>query len=196
MTVTERDKRALALLAVVAVLVFGWYFLSEDDRTRVVAASTESIPAAEKRLQRLRQQAASVPGKEQVLATVGAELAVREKGLIQAETAAQAQAQLLQIIRRVARGQSTPIDLRNTEIGQVKPFGDKYGEVLVAVNFEAGIEQLVTFLADLTAQKELIGTSDLRIGTANPKQKTMPVRITISALVRRELIPEKKGSAL
>jgi hypothetical protein len=196
MTVTERDKRALVLLAVVATIILGWYFLSEDEDTQVVAASTESIPAAEKRLHRLRQQAASVPGKEQVLATVSAELAAREKGLIQADTAAQAQAQLLQIIRRVARGQSTPIDLRNTEIGQVRPFGDKYGEVLVAVNFEAGIEQLITFLADLTSQKELIGTTDLRIGQANPKQKTMPVRITISALVRKELIPEKKGSAL
>jgi hypothetical protein len=160
---TDRDRRALLVLGVVAALILGWYFLSDDSGTEVVAASTESIPAAEKRLQRLKQQAASVAGKEQVLATVSSELAAREKGLIQAETAAQAQAQLLQIIRRVARGQSNPIDLRNTEIGQVKPFGDTYGEVIVAVNFEAGIEQLVTFLADLTAQKELIGTSDLRI---------------------------------
>jgi hypothetical protein len=192
---TDRDRRALALLAVVAVLILGWHFLSEDE-TPVVAASAESIPAAEKRLQRLKQQAASVPGKEQVFASVTAELAAREQGLIQADTAAQAQAQLLQIVRRIARAQSTPIDLRNTEIGQVKAFGDKYGEVAVAVNFEAGIEQLLQFLADLTAQKELIGTSDVRIGTANPKAKTMPVRITLSALVRRELVPEKRGSGL
>jgi hypothetical protein len=81
-------------------------------------------------------------------------------------------------------------------MGQVRPFGDHYGEVLVAVNFEAGIEQLVNFLAAITAQKELIGTSDMRIGVANPKLKKMPVRITLSGLVRKELIPEKRGASL
>ena len=195
MTLTDRDKRALLLLVVVGALIGGWYLLSPDDTPRVVAASVDSIPAAENRLRKLRQQAAAVPGKQQILASVSAELSEREKGLIQADTAAQAQAQLLQIVRRIAKAQATPIDLRNTEIGQVKPFGDKYGEVAVSITFEGGIEQLITFLTDLTAQKELIGTSDVRIGGANPKQKTMPVRITLSALVRRELVPEKKGTA-
>lgn len=194
MKLAARDKRALAILAVAAVAIGIWYFLPEDGK-QVVAVSTSSIPATEKRLQRLKEQAATVPGKEQVLATVTGELRVREKGLIQADTAAQAQAQLLQIVRRIARAQATPIELRNAEIGQVKPFADQYGEVAVAVNFEAGIEQLITFLADVTAQKELIGTSELRIGSANPKQKTMPVRMTLTALVRRELVPDKKGSA-
>ncbi|HYO83870.1 MAG TPA: type II secretion system protein GspM [Bryobacteraceae bacterium] len=190
---SDRDRRALTLLAVVVALILGWYFFSGDDpATVVVPASSDSIPAAEKRLARLRQIAAGVPGKEQVLKQVGDELATREKGLIQAETAAQAQAQLLQILRKVARDQPNPIDLRNTEIGQVKRFGDRYGEVIVSATFDTGIDQLLNLLSGLTAQKELIGTSEVRIGTANPKQKTMPVRITISGLVRRELIPENK----
>ena len=191
---SDRDRRALILLAGVAMLILGWYFTSEEDGAPLVAASTETIPAAEKRLARLKQLAATVPGKQVVLDQVAAELAAREKGLIPAATAAQAQAQLLQIVTRIARAQPNPIALRNTEMGQVKAFDDNYGEVAVAVNFESGIEQLVNFLADLTTQKELIGTSDLRIGSANPKQKTMPIRITISGLVRRDLIPDKKGS--
>ena len=191
---TDRDRRALIILGVIATLILAWYFTSEDDGTTVVTASTETIPAAEKRLARLKQLAATVPGKQLVLEQVSAELATREKGLIPAATAAQAQAQLLQIVTRIARSQPNPIALRNTEMGQVKAFDDSYGEVAVAVNFESGIEQLVNFLADLTTQKELIGTSDLRIGTANPKQKTMPIRITISGLVRRDLIPDKKGA--
>ena len=191
---SERDRRAVILLGVVAVLILGWYFSTDDDVAPVVAASTETIPAAEKRLARLKQLAATVPGKQVVLDQVAAELATREKGLIPAATAAQAQAQLLQIVARIAKGQPNPIALRNTEMGQIKAFDDHYGEVAVAVNFESGIEQLINFLADLTTQKELIGTSDLRIGSANPKQKTMPIRITISGLVRRDLIPDKKGT--
>jgi hypothetical protein len=192
MRLGERDKRALVLLGVAVLLV---YFFSGDDVPQVVGASVNSIPLAERQLARLKEQAAAVPGKEHALAGLNAELARREDGLIQAETAAQAQAQLLQIVRRIAREQENPIELKNTEIGQVKAFGDQYGEVALSVNFEAGIEQLINFLSHLTTQKELIGTTDVRIGTANPKQKTMPVRLTLTALVRKELIPEKKGSA-
>jgi hypothetical protein len=53
---------------------------------------------------------------------------------------------------------------------------------------------LVQLLSDITAQGEIIGVNDVRIGAANPKEKTMPVRLTVSGLVRRELVPEKKGS--
>jgi Type II secretion system (T2SS), protein M subtype b len=195
MTITERDRRALMLLAGVAVLVVGWSVFSSDDIPATVSGTPDNIPAAERRLDRLRQLSAAVPGKQQLLAQVSTELEGREKGLIQADTAAQAQAQLLQVIRTLARKQATPIELRNTEIGSVKAFGDHYGEVAVSVNFEAGIEQLMNFLADLTAQKETIGTTDLRIGSANPKQKTMPVRLTLSGLVRRELVPKQRGAS-
>jgi hypothetical protein len=189
----DRDRRALLLLIPVASLIILYALLSGDDSVAPVVESIDNIPAAEKRLQRLRQLAASVPGKEQVLAQARAELEQREQGLIQADTAAQAQAQLLQTLRQLAKAQTTPIDLRNTEMGQVKPFGDRYGEVAVSANFECGIEQLLNLLADLTAQKEIIGTTELRIGSAHPKQKTMPVRLTISGVVRRELVADKKG---
>ena len=116
--------------------------------------------------------------------------------MIRADTAAQAQAQLLQILRKLAKKQTPPIDLRNTEIGMVKAFGDKYGEVTVALNFESRIDQLINLLSDVTAQKEIIGVNDMRIGGAHPKEKTMPVRLTISGLVRRELVPDKKGQWL
>ena len=197
MTLTDRDRRAVMLLVPTLLLSAGYWWTTRDTTPAIVGASgVNSIPLAEKRLQRLRQVAATVPGKEQVLQQVTTELASREKNLIQADTAAQAQAHLLQIIRKIAKSPDINIELRNTELGKVQPYGDSYGEVNVAVNFEARIEQLVNFLSDLTAQKELIGTTDMHIGTATPKQKTMPVRITISALVRKELLPDKKGPGL
>ena len=192
MTLQDRDKRALILLAVTATVLIGWWATGNNDAPAPVVAAIDSVPSAEKRLARLRLLSASVPGKQQLLDQVSSELNDREKGLIQADTAAQAQAQLLQILRKLAKNQSPPIDLRNTEIGSVKTFGDKYGEVTVALNFESRIDQLINLLSDVTSQKEIIGVNDMRIGSANPKEKTMPVRLTVSGLVRRELVPDKK----
>jgi hypothetical protein len=195
MKLQEREKKFLIFWIVAMTLGLGWWVLSKDDGPAPVVQAVDNIPSAEKRLTRLRQLSASVPGEEEALQRASAELAAREKGLIQADTAAQAQAQLLQIMRKLGKAQSSPIDMRNSEIGQVKPYGEKYGEVAVSLNFEAHIEQLVQLLSDLTAQKEIIGVSDLRVGSATPKEKMVPIRLTVSALVRRELVPDKKGSA-
>jgi hypothetical protein len=195
MKLQDREKKLLIGWAVVMTLGLGYWAMSKDEGPAPVVQAVDNIPSAEKRLARLRQLAASVPGKQEVLEQVSAELADREKGLIQADTAAQAQAQLLQILRKLGKAQSAPIDMRNSEIGQVKPYGDKYGEVAVSLSFEAHIEQLVQLLSDLTAQKEIIGVNDLRVGSANPKEKTVPVRLTVSGLVRRELVPDKRGPA-
>jgi hypothetical protein len=195
MKLQEREKKVLIFWAVAMTLGLGWWALSKDDGPAPVVQAVDNIPSAEKRLTRLRQLSASVPGEEEALQRASAELAEREKGLIQADTAAQAQAQLLQIMRKLGKAQSSPIDMRNSEIGQVKPYGEKYGEVAVTLNFESHIEQLVQLLSDLTAQKEIIGVSDLRVGTATPREKVVPIRLTVSALVRRELVPDKKGPA-
>jgi hypothetical protein len=191
----ERDRRALILGAFIVVLMTAYWWTGRTPEASAGAAAISSIPAAERRLQRVQQLSATVPGKEQVLQTVRAELEAREKNLLQADTAAQAQAQLLQIIRKVAKAPGTNIEIRNTEIGQIRAYGADYGEVAIALNFDARIEQLVNFLSDLTAEKELISTTDLRIGAANPKLKVMPVRVTVSGLVRKDLIPNKKGAS-
>ena len=72
-----------------------------------------------------------------------AELAAREKGVIQADTLAQAQAQLVQIVRRLTNAQRPPIEIRSVEIGQARLLGEQYGEIWVPMSFECRIEQLV-----------------------------------------------------
>jgi type II secretion system (T2SS) protein M len=158
-----------------------------------VVAPVDSVERAEKRLEILKRAAATVPGKEGVLAHVSNELAKRETGLIAADTAAQAQAQLLQTIKRVARTEG--LEIRQVELGRPQPFADAYGEVMVSVSSDCQIDQLVNLMADLTAQPEIAATSEIRVGLANAKKKTMPVRLTISGIVPRKLVPEKKGLA-
>src|SRR4051794_7378112 len=92
----------LAILVIVPLLILVRLGVFSGSDTPGVVAPTESIPAAERRLERLRQLAATVPGKEEVLKQAAAEVQAREAGVLQADTAAQAQAQLLDVIRQAA----------------------------------------------------------------------------------------------
>ena len=83
--------------------------------------------------------------------------------------------------------------MSGSEFSPVKQFGSSYGEVTVTISAECGIEQLLNFMADLSSQPELIATSSMQLGQANPKKKTLPVRMTISGLVPKRLAPERKS---
>lgn len=196
MSLSDRDRRALSFLGVAAFLsAIYWFATSWPTSTTTVKAVTpvDSVDRAEKVLTSLRKQAATVPGKEAVLKQVSVELAEREKGLIKGDTAAQAQAQLVQILREVAKNQSPPLDVRGVELGPVRSFGDAYGEVSVSVTLDCRVDQLVNYMAFLSAQPEIFATDEVRVTASNPKLKNMPVRLTVSGLVPRKLVPVKKG---
>lgn len=193
MKLAQRDKRALAVLAVAGVALTVFLRVSGGSGEAVAVRATGTIESAERRLARVRRVAATLDGKRQVLKQVTDELALREKGIIQAQTAPQAQAQLLDIVRRVARAQTPrPLEFGGVDLQQPAKFGD-YGEVRIAIPFTCQIEDLVNFLADLTKQPEAIATTDLRIVAQDQKKKTISVRLTVSGVVPRRLVPEKKG---
>ncbi len=191
MTLQPRERRAIALLAVSAILAIAYRFWPEDSGTVVVAPTSDSVALAEKRLAKLRDTAAAVPAKQDIYKKVSRDLAAREKGLIQAETVAQAQAQLIQIVRRVGGAENPPVEIRSTELGTVRPLGDAYGELSISVQIECRIDQLVNILAAIPAQPELISTSDLRVTSTSAKDKTVGVRLTISGIVPRRLAPQR-----
>ena len=41
-----------------------------------------------------------------------------------------------------------------------------------------------------------LATSEMRISSAKPKEKTLNVRLTLSGVVPRKLVPEQKGVSL
>lgn len=190
---TDREKRLVLIGAFAAVMMLVYYFTSSESTAPVVEARGMDAATAERRLTRMRLAAASVGGREELLKKVQGELAIREKGILQADTAAQAQALLLQVLRRVSNEQPQPIQIRNFEPGLVRALGEDYGEVSVSVSMDCRPEQLVNLLADLTKQKELISTTDIRAGMAHPKEKVMPVRLTVAGVVPRKLVPVRKG---
>ena len=195
MTTGTLDRRLVFLLvgslAVALVLRFGVY----SDSSAPVVAVSETIPQAEQRLDQLRRIAATVDGKEAVKKQADAELAVREKGLIQADTESQARAQLLELTTNIAR--SNGIETHGMDEFHDKPVSGDYGEISVTVSFNCAIEQLVNFLAALSNQPEILATNEIRVAGGHDKKKNVQVRLSVSGLVPRKLLPadSKKGLA-
>lgn len=203
MSLSARERRSLAALGVSIVLSAIYYFATSSSGAPAVvpaAASAGSVAANEARLLRLRDVAATVPAKDAVLQDVQKQLAQREKGIIQAPTVPQAQAQIIQIVRGVLDAETPPIQIRAQELGSIAPLGDAYGVTSVAVQIECSVETLVNVLAALSARPELIYTDGVRVTSANnPKEKTLGVRLAVAGVVPRALLPRnqqntKKGA--
>lgn len=196
MTLGQRDRRALMLLGGAAIVCVVLWLVLPAERQPALVGAVDTIPAAAKRLSKVRQLALTFPAEDRSRQTAAAQLAAREKGMLQADTPAQAQAQLVQIMRRLAAAQESPIDVRSAEVGKTQPLGDSYGEVTIPVSFTCRIDQLVNLLADITAQPELLAAGGLRITPGDAKEKTVNVRLTLSAVAPRRLVPEKRGTGL
>jgi hypothetical protein len=180
-------------LLVIALVLGGiLYFALPQPATVAAGAVSDNIEGMERRLARMREIAATLPAHEAALKQVSTDLSDREHGLIQADTAAQAQASLIEIARR--SGKTEQIDIRGGEFSAPRAFGD-YGLVYATVTFDCHIEQLINFLADLSQQPELVVPSEERIVSGNPKDKTVTVRMVLAGAVAKKLVPEKKGLA-
>lgn len=196
MNQAQRNKRALmALTAALAIAGILEYGLPANPAAAPAGGSVASDPAAAlKRLTRLREIAATAPVREAAMKQVTADLSARERGMIQAETAPQAQAALLEIASRV--GKAEQLDVRGGDFAAPKTFGD-YGLVYATITFDCHIEQLVNFLADLAKEPELVVPAEERITAVNAaasvKDKLMNVRMVLAGVVPKKLVPEKKG---
>lgn len=191
---SDKDKRALSLLgAAIVVAAVLWFWPQSDDTAAAVVSSTANTPQAlETQLQKMRRKEAEAPAKLAVAKDLDIQLKQRERGLIVADTLAQAQAQLASVLRQTGRAQG--MEFRAVSMGQPRIHEGEYGEILVTAGSECRIEQLVNFLADLTKRGEIVSTEDLRITAANPREKTLSVQLTLGALVPKRLVPEKKGT--
>jgi hypothetical protein len=191
MTLGSLDRRTQTILVAGAALLIPaavWRFgLFSGSQT--VAA--EAIPVAEKRLESFRGKAASVPEKEARLEKAQAELATREKGILKADTKAQAQSHLLELVQAIAGANG--IEVHGFERMGEAVLSPDYGEVTVEVAFACQIEQLVNLMASLADQPQILATGALRVNGGTDKKKVIQVHLTVGALVARKLLPERKG---
>lgn len=193
MTIESRDRRALMFLAGALALTGAVYFWPQQ--TPETVAATGSLDQARARLEQLRADGGRLPERLERLKTAQTELAAEEKGLIQAASPAQAQAQLIQIVRRVGRAQNPPLEPRILDQGNLRLFGEFYSQIQLSISMECQIDQLVNFLADVAAQPELLALEELHVNAqGNNKQKAIAVRLTIAGLGPASLIA--KGGRL
>jgi len=193
-TGTFDRKIALRLGAGIAAILI-LKFVVFADRQPAVVGTVESVPMALKRLEKVREVAGTVPAREALLKQAAAELDTREKGMLKADTAAQAQAQLQDTLHRI--GLSNGIDIRGMEDWRVKPLGNDYGEASVSVRFSCTIEQLVNFLSALANVPELLSTNEINVTGNTDKNKVIQVRLTLAGVVSKKVAQEKRsGSAL
>jgi hypothetical protein len=186
---TQRERVLLMLLAPALLIVLLLVFLPAG--TAAPAADPGSVELAQQRLKGLRILKSLVPAREATMKQTSDDLAVRERGLVPGDTAAQAQAALLEAARRV--GKADQLDIRGGDFPPPKAFAD-YGMVFTTISFECHIEQLVNYLADLGRQPELMVPMEQRITAGQDrKQKILLVRMILAGVVSKKLIPEKKG---
>ena len=189
----QSNRRALVWLAAGVAVVLILRFTVARDSSPVVVPAAESVPAAEKRLDSLRHKAATLAGEEALLKQAKDELKTREKGILEAPTAQQAQAQLVEIIHKVAYANG--FDVKGVEaMPQPKLLGSDYATVAVTETFVCGIDQLVNFLAALGNEPQLLSTEQIQITGGSDKKKNIQVRLTLAGVVPRKLAPEKKGA--
>jgi Tfp pilus assembly protein PilO len=189
----DRKHAAALLVSVVLFALFEYGPFGNHSSTPTVVAPTESIPMAEKRLEKLRQAAATVAAKEKILKQAQTELATRESGLLKGDTQAQAQAQLSELVQSVAK--SNGIEIHGVERWTEAVVTPDYGEVGVEVAFTCGIEQLINLLAALADQQQILATNEVRISGGTDKKKLIQVRLVVSGVVPRSLLPQKKIGA-
>jgi hypothetical protein len=195
MTLSPGGRRAISWAAVSLIVPAIWSLWPESSQPVVaVAAAADSVSLAEKQLAKLREAAATVPQKQEILNQVSGDLALRDKGVIVADTAQQAQAQIIQILRKLGHDENPKVEIRSQEMGPVRALDDKYGEVLVTVSIDCGIDQLINILVGLAARPELVASNELRVTSSNAKDKVIGVRLTVSGVVPRKLVPGKKGA--
>jgi len=190
MTVGTLDRRTILILGAGLLLILAARFALVNRQSGVVEA-TESAPLAERRLALVRQKAATLAGREAVLKQARAELATREAGLLKADTKEQAEAVLLEQVQDIAKANG--IDARGNQGFREKLLGADYAEVSATVNFTCGIEQLVNLLASLADEPEILATEDLRMTGGADKKKNVQVQLSVTGVVPRRLIPQKKG---
>jgi len=187
----QSEIRMLAFLGLSLVLTF--LYRAFDSAPSVALVTGETPEFLENQLARARQVAATVPAKTQVLKTVREQLQAREKGIMKFATAPQAQAHLLEVVRRISS--QDKIELRGGDFAAPAVLGGDYGQVQATITFETTIESFVNFLSDLSKESELIAPAEIHINAGNAKNKTVSVRMTLAGVVPKQLVPEKKGFA-
>ena len=79
-----------------------------------------------------------------------------------------------------------------SQFPEPKALGKDYGQVSVGQNFTCGIDQLVNFLSAIANEPEILATDTIIVAPVRNKNKDITVRLTLSGVIAKNLVPQKK----
>ena len=183
MTLKSRDRRALLMLGVSAVLFLFLNYVAVPWGEKFMT-SGEDLRRAEKKLRHEKEMVSSGPLVEAEVKTLQARLDSEEQKLLTGTDPNQASAQLQQWIAQRAGEQK--VELLRTDFIEVKPYADDYLRVPVRLEMTGPITQVVQFINAVTHGDRLVSVDELSVNSAYvDKEKKVRCSMVVSALMRK-----------
>jgi len=185
-SLSSRDRRALLYLGV----ALGLFLLLQLDfgLPEGPAAGSGSVEAAEQQYLLARTRARQGPLVDAEFGAVSQTQAQMEQGLLQAETAALAQAEMREVVGNLLSAEQ--INMQSSQFGAVKLEGDVFTQVPLVVSFRCGIEKFVNLLSAIANAPRTLSTRQIRITPEQNETKTVQVQLTVSGYLPVSRTPE------
>ena len=188
---SERDRRALAVLAVAASL-FLLARLVAFPLWDAAASSASAIPVREKALRKYRALADATAARESNFGAIKARLEEAESGLLKNRTGPLAAAEVQQQVRELAAQAGIPV--RSGDFLPLRKLDAEYAAVPVSASFVASMDQLVGLLNALRGEQKTLALEQLRIGAANQAdKKQVNVYLVVSGVTTAEALKPEGG---
>ena len=185
--IQSRDRRALMILlaagALFAVMQLDFFFPSTG--SPLVGGSIEG---AQERFLDAQVQARQKPLVEAESQEAAKALAEFESGLLQAESAELAKAEMRQVVGNllVAEG----ITMRASRFGNVELEQDYFAQVPLTVDFDCRVEQFVNWMTTLSNSERLLTTRRIVLRPTKTETKAVRAQVTVSGYLPVSRTPE------
>lgn len=180
-SLSERDRRALLVLAVALALALVWLLGGAVPVSRQAAAEA-SLESLEQRYLLARQLAARQPARERASRQITRAVEQLESGLLQSASPALAQAE----VRTAMTGllERAGIELDASSFAPPETDGP-YDAVSLGVEFRCGVEQFVGLLASLANAETLLAPRKVELRSDGPEAHSIRVRLTVEGYLRK-----------
>jgi hypothetical protein len=194
MAVQSRDRRALIILGIAAIL----FLLLQTDFIPSGGGGSSigtNVEASEEELLLAQTRARQKPVVDAEFKAISAQQEALEKGLLASETAALAQAEMRELIGGLLR--SAGIAMKASRFGTVRLEGEDYTQIPLIVDFNCTIERFVNLMADIANTETLLSSRAIKVGAGNSETKSVTVQFTVSGYLPVSRTPElaRKSSA-
>ena len=189
---SERDRRALRVLAVALALALLWLLGGTLPASKQAAAEA-SLETLEQRYLLARQLAARQPTRERESRQMTRAMAQLENGLLQSASPALAQAE----VRSAMTGmlERAGIELEGSSFAPPETAGP-YDAVSLGVEFRCEMEQFVDLLASLANAETLLAPRHVELRPDGSEANSIRVRLTVEGYLRKSAGNRSDAEAL